>query len=280
MQYQVDKDKILDDLPIKEFTDESMYLWSNFCNIILAAIKVNFHIESDKDNYLNRRKQNEEKTKQKPLLSLSQVKDKLLISKLASTIQRSNKIKVSPFRKFRAVARAITNFFFLLNYTRNFKNEMLVARDRNTSVVFGFTLIIVKNWFIDKFSMFFLMVINHDGSLDFTAGNNDKDENEVAKKRFQKVKPYVQYFFKHLIKMTNLKELPKQIIEYLHESYMHGATIEPTTVTKFEKDRIYMDEYNTLYNINQETKNFMRMYYMIGKWLLFITMFAEDGFGK
>jgi hypothetical protein len=199
------------------------------------------------------------------LLSLSQVKDKLLISKLASTIQRSNKIKVSPFRKFRAVARAITNFFFLLNYTRNFKNEMLVARDRNTSVVFGFTLIIVKNWFIDKFSMFFRMVINHDGSLDFTAGNNDKDENEVAKKRFQKVKPYVQYFFKHLIKMTNLKELPKQIIEYLHESYMHGATIEPTTVTKFEKDRIYMDEYNTLYNINQETKNFMRMYYMIGK---------------
>lgn len=50
-------------------------------------------------------------------------------------------------------------------------------------------------------------------------------------------------------------------------------------MTKYELERIYLDEYGTLYNVTPEVKDFWRLYFLIGKGLLFLIMLSPDGFG-
>jgi hypothetical protein len=144
----------------------------------------------------------------------------------------------------------------------------------------GFNVAIMRNWFIEKFPVFFRNVINYDGSLDFTVRNASDLASSETKKRFTKAKSLIQYFFKRLLKATTFNELPRQMTEFLDEFSSYGAPTEPQIFTNFERDRISLDDFNTLYNVNQNTKDFMRMYFMIGKALLLLTMLADDGFGN
>mmetsp|Transcript_23697 Transcript_23697/g.21060 ORF Transcript_23697/g.21060 Transcript_23697/m.21060 type:complete len:235 (+) Transcript_23697:210-914(+) len=140
-------------------------------------------------------------------------------------------------------------------------------------------MVCFKNWFIDKFPVFFRGIINHEGSLDFTTPNTDYIRDAIVKKNFKKARPYIQYFFKRLIAVTTFKEMPQQLVKFLDEFFSHGSPVETNTLTLFERDRISIDEYNTLFDMSQHVKDFLRLYFIIGKGLLILTMLSEDSFG-
>jgi hypothetical protein len=223
---KIDKDKILDDLPL----------------------------QGDKDEKI-----------EKPILLPNKIRSKKDMEKLHKSLLFKKMKPVTPYRKFRAIARAIVNILLLYKFTKSFKLNARGTRTQNVTAIHGFNIAIMKSWFIEKFPVFFRNVINYDGSLDFTVNNTNYVVSDSSKKRFSKAKPIIQYFFKRLIKVTTLNEMPKQMIEFLDDFTSHGATVEPRLVTKFERDRIYLDEFDTLYNIDQYTKDFLRMYFMIGK---------------
>ena len=93
--------------------------------------------------------------------------------------------KVTPFGKFRAIAISIVNFLFLYNLTKKLKLASRNTLEKNIPTVYAFTIVVVKNWFIDKFPVFFRNIINYEGSLDFTVPNLDYIEDNLVKKRFK-----------------------------------------------------------------------------------------------
>ena len=73
--------------------------------------------------------------------------------------------------------------------------------------------------------------------------------------------------------------MPQQIIQFLHEFFAHGSTVETSTLSPFERDRLSIDEFNTFYDMSQYMKDFLRLYFIIGKGLILFTLLADDSFG-
>ena len=73
--------------------------------------------------------------------------------------------------------------------------------------------------------------------------------------------------------------MPNQIPNFLHQFFSHGSSVDKGLLTKFELDRIHIDGHNTLYNVSQELKDFLRLYFVFGKGLLLSVLLSEDGFG-
>mmetsp|Transcript_9617 Transcript_9617/g.9401 ORF Transcript_9617/g.9401 Transcript_9617/m.9401 type:complete len:171 (-) Transcript_9617:240-752(-) len=152
--------------------------------------------------------------------------------------------------------------------------------EKNISIVYSSSLVMAKNWFIEKIPVFFRQIINYEGSLDFTVSNNDYINDKISQKRFKKVRPIISYFFKRLLKITTIKEMPQQMIKFLVDFFKHGAPVDPTSITLFERDRISVDEFNTYYDMDQKSKDFLRIYFLFGKALIFLTMLDEDAFSN
>jgi len=209
-------------------------------------------------------------------------KSKINKQKIDSQLKRiaARKIKVKPFNRFRAIAKSIVVFFMLHKQMKRFKVDMQDTREGNVSTVHAFNLALLKTWFIYKFPIFFRNVINYDESINFTKSNSIYVSNDTIKRRFSKARPFVLYFFKRLKAVTNLNDMPKQFLSFINEFFSHGSSIEPMTLTEFELDRIDLDEFDTLYNVDQKIKDFLRLYFIIGKGLLRITMLSEEGFGR
>ena len=171
------------------------------------------------------------------------------------------------------------NLFFLYKITKNLKRATRRTNEKNVPTVYAFTMVCIKNWFIEKFPVFFRSIINHEGSLDFHNPNEGYIQDNLVKKNFKKARPYIQYFFKRLHAVTTFKEFPKQIIQFLDEFFRHGSPVETNTLTNFERDRVSIDSYNTFYDMTPYMKDFLRLYFLIGKGFLVLTMLNEDAFG-
>lgn len=192
---------------------------------------------------------------------------------------KKKNIKVRPYARLRAILKSILGFFVLHSALKKYKKGLKIFRDLKLSTVYAINFALIKQWFIDKFPVFFKSIINYEDSMDFTVPNQDYIENDIIKKRFSKARPIIVYFFKRLITVTNREDMPQQLINFFNDFFSHGSSVEPKTLTDFELDRLDIDKYNTIYNVTQEIKDFLRLYFFIGKGLIRITMLSTDGFG-
>jgi hypothetical protein len=192
---------------------------------------------------------------------------------------RKKNINVRPYGRLRAIMKSILGFLVLHSTLKKYKKGLKIFKDLKLSTVYAINFALIKQWFIQKFPVFFKSIINYEDSFDFTVPNTDYIESNIVKKRFNKARPIIVYFFKRLIAVTNKEDMPQQLINFFNDFFSHGSSTEQKTLTDFEVDRLDIDEYNTIYNVSQEVKDFLRMYFFVGKGLIRITMLSADGFG-
>ena len=75
------------------------------------------------------------------------------------------------------------------------------------------------------------------------------------------------------------KDMPPQLVSFLSQFFSQGSSTDKSLLTKFELDRIFVDDQNCLYSVTQSTKDFLRLYFVIGKGLILSVLLNEDGFG-
>jgi hypothetical protein len=105
--------------------------------------------------------------------------------------------KVSPFKKFKAIAISIVNMLFLLKIVRKFKRHSLKIRKNEQLAIYAVNHALYRDWIISHFKSFFTRVLNYEtDSFDITEYPLNDISEKMYERRGKKLVHSTVYFLK------------------------------------------------------------------------------------